>query len=127
MNINLNRLFGDFERCKDKGNIVAWFAALLFIFYLIKEGLAFLRKLGENRSARKTYDNQRKADAALHVVKVAADVAKAKALKDMKYPEQPAPANGEVSVPSYDPYVSKVASFKWKAYCVLRLMPLGWK
>ena len=112
MNINLNRLFGDFERCKDKGNIVAWFAALLFIFYLIKEGLAFLRKLGENRSARKTYDNQRKADAALHVVKVAADLAKAKALKDMKYPEQPAPANGEVSVPSYDPYVSKVASFK---------------
>ena len=112
MNINFNRLVRDLERCKNKGKITAWVAALLFIFYLIKEGSAYLRKLGENRSARKTYEAERKADAALHVVKVAADVAKAKALKDMKHPEQPAPANGEVSVPSYDPYVSKVASFK---------------
>ena len=112
MNINFNRLVRDLERCKNKGKITAWVAALLFIFYLIKEGSAYLRKLGENRSARKTYEAERKADAALHVVKVATDVAKAKALKDMKHPEQPAPANGEVSVPSYDPYVSKVASFK---------------
>jgi KaiC/GvpD/RAD55 family RecA-like ATPase len=112
MNLNFNRLLRDFEKCKNKGKIAAWFAALLFIFYLIKEGSAYLRKLGENRSARKTYEAERKADAALHVAKVAADVAKAKALKDMKHPEQPAPANGEVSVPSYDPYVSKVASFK---------------
>ena len=112
MNINFNRLVRDLERCKNKGKITAWVAALLFIFYLIKEGSAYLRKLGENRSARKTYEAERKADAALHVVKVAADVAKAKALKDMKHPEQNAPANDEVSVPSYDPYVSKVASFK---------------
>ena len=112
MNLNFNRLLRDFEKCKNKGKIAAWFAALLFIFFLIKEGAAYLRKLGENRSARKTYEAERKADAALHVVKVAADVAKAKALKDMKHPEQNAPANDEVSVPSYDPYVSKVASFK---------------
>lgn len=112
MNINFNRLVRDLEKCKNKGKITAWVAALLFIFYLIKEGSAYLRKLGENRSARKTYEAERKADAALHVAKVAADVAKAKALKDMKHPEQPAPANGEVSVPSDDPYVSKVASFK---------------
>ena len=26
----------DFEKCKNKGKIAAWFAALLFIFYLIK-------------------------------------------------------------------------------------------
>ena len=112
MNLNFNRLLRDFEKCKNKGKIAAWFAALLFIFFLIKEGAAYLRKLGENKSARKTYESERKADATLHIVKVAADVAKAKALKDMKHPEQNAPANDEVSVPSDDPYVSKVAPFK---------------
>ena len=112
MNLNFNRLLRDFERCKNKGKIAAWFSALLFIFFLIKEGTAYLRKLGENKSARKTYESERKADAVLYGTKAVVDVAKAKALKDLKHPEQPAPANGEVSVPSDDPYVSKVAPFK---------------
>ncbi len=95
MNINFNRLFGDFERCKDKGSIVAWSAALLFIFYLIKEGLAYLRKLGENRSARKTYDNQRKADAAFYATKAVVDVGKAKALKDLRQNDVSPSGNGK--------------------------------
>ena len=84
MNINFNRLFGDFERCKNKGKIAAWFSALLFIFYLFKEGSAYLRKLGENRSARKTYVTQRKADADLYTAKAVVDVDKAKALKNLR-------------------------------------------
>ena len=106
MNINFDRLLRDFERCKNKGKIAAWFSALLFIFFLIKEGTACLRKLAENRSARKTYEGERKADAVLYTTKAVVDVAKAEAIKALRQPKDGTSGSSEESAPVDFPYTS---------------------